>query len=100
MSAAQEAGCEQAYINISETLSVQAVLVNEHEDLLVIRGVSLGQRIEEAQYLFAIADVPTGKFADYEWMRKDFSVFQQPHQRLVRVPKMIDPDRCVDKDHG
>ena len=79
---------------------MQAVPVNEHEDLLVIRSGRLGQRIEESQDLFAIADVPAGKFADYERMRKDFNVFQQSHQRLVRGSKMIDPDGCVDKDHG
>jgi len=80
--------------------TVQALALNHTHHFLVLRGLHLGQGLEQDKDLLPIAQRPAGKLADDEGMHKHLCRIEKGLQGAISCPQVIDPDRRVNEDHA
>lgn len=89
-------------MNIHQTqpLPVKRAPLNQRHNLLMRCHVGLRQRLKQGEKLGAICETATGDLADHIGMHCDLPRSQQVLQMRVGAAQMINPDGCVNEDHG
>ena len=74
------------HVDQAKAPALQAVAVNESNDLVVSGMRRRRQRCKEIENFLAIAQVSAGKLADHEGMAQHFFPCEQNCQRRVAAP--------------
>lgn len=90
---------QEMSIDQSDAAAVKVPLVNEGEDFFVGGLAGPRQSVEQFEDLMPFGKGSAGEFTDYKRVAHHFAGFQPDRQVAVAPPKMVDPDRCIDKDH-
>jgi hypothetical protein len=58
-------------VNQANSTPQQCVLLDEEENLMIVRPRHARQRLHQRQYLFPVLEIPTGDFAENKRVDKD-----------------------------
>jgi len=90
---------QEMSIDQSDAAAVKVPLVNEGEDFFVGDLAGPRQSVEQFEDLMPFGKGSAGEFTDYKRVAHHVAGFQPDRQVAVAPPQMVDPDRCIDKDH-
>jgi hypothetical protein len=86
-------------IDVANTEPSEVASVDELQYLRVLSPQRLWQPDEGAEHPFWLAKGAKSQLSDHKRMCQYGVIRQKRDELLVRGPKMVDPDGCVDQDH-
>ncbi len=86
-------------VNVPQPFPHEAVGFYERKHFSMLYRNSHRQSFQKRKYDRSVLEVSTCELADDKWMAGNFPIVEQVHEPGVSLPKMRDPNRCVDKDH-
>ena len=86
-------------INQADATTVEAVTLNEEQNLVVINCLHARERMNKGYDLSSVLQVAAGNFANYEWVSTDLLCIQQSCKASARLTEVINPYRRIHKNH-
>jgi hypothetical protein len=87
-------------IDIAQPSSHELAVLDESHDLVMGGGLGVRKRSEQPQDFGPVCHSTAGQLADDKGVDDDFSAFKKFREAKDARPKMINPNRGIDKDHG
>src|ERR1700680_1520556 len=86
-------------IDIADAAPEQRFAIDEMHHLLVRSDGRLRQFVHGAKDDIGLPQIAEGELAQNIRMPENLAAVEQPTQRVIAGPQMVDPDRSVDQDH-
>ncbi len=86
-------------INQADATTVEAVALNEKQNLVVVSFLNARERMNKGYDLLSVLQVAAGNFANYEWVSTDLLCIQQSCKACARLTEVINPYRRIHKNH-
>ncbi len=86
-------------INISDARSNEFLPLNEFQHFTVACRHHMRQSLQSAQSDLTIFDAAQCQFPDNKLMTENLIFRQKIDKHLVPMPKMLNPNRCINKNH-
>jgi hypothetical protein len=92
-------GGEEMDINQADATTVEAVALNEKQNLVVVSCLNARERMNKGYDLPSVLQVAACNFANYEWVSTDLLCIQQSCKACARLTEVINPYRRIHKNH-
>jgi hypothetical protein len=86
-------------IDVSDAKPIEVMLVDVVQHLAVRCRDGLGQIGQGLQNELPLPQVPQSQFTDHKGIRQHLPSIEQPNQKLIARPQMVDPYGRVDQNH-
>lgn len=83
-----------------DSSAVEPPVFDERENLVVFGLPRPRQGMEELEDHATAGKGAAGQFTDHKWMTHDLARLQEHGKVAVAAPQVVDPDRCIDENHG
>jgi hypothetical protein len=87
-------------VDIPDTQPKQRPPIDEVKHFLVRGDGYLWQFSQGVQNNITLPETAESEFTRHEGMPEDPSAIEEPAERRIASPQVVDPDRCVDQDHS
>jgi hypothetical protein len=90
---------KKVHVNEADATPHEGMAFNKEEDLVIIGFGDDGQCVQQRYDFLTVTEIATGELAQDERMEDGIFSFQQRAEAPARFTKVVNPNRCVDKDH-